>query len=92
MQVPEARFHGKRKDCGSFIVVGHVVWDGEQAWPVVPPSTELLLRDEPATLLSKLRSLVSVSGRESFRPLQVWPSQFWSFVEVNMVSSSGGST
>ena len=92
MQVLEARFHSKKKDCGSFIVVGHVVWDGERAWPVVQPSTELLMRDEPATLLSKLQYLVSVSGRESFRRLQVLPSQFWSFVEVNVVSSSGGST
>ncbi len=92
MRVLEARFHTKIKDSGSFIVVGHVVWDSERAWPVVQPSTELLMRDEPATLLSKLQYLVAVNGQESFQRLQVLRSQFWSFVEVNLVSSSGGST
>ena len=92
MHVLEARFHTGNKDSGSFIVVGHVVWDSERAWPVVQPSTELLMRDEPATLLSKLQYLVAVNGQESFQRLQVLRSQFWSFVEVNLVSSSGGST
>jgi hypothetical protein len=90
MRVLEARFHAGKKGSG-FIVVGHVVWDGERTRPVVQPSTELLMRGEPATLLSKLQYLVSVNGRESFERLQVLRSQFWSFVEVNLVSSSGGS-
>jgi hypothetical protein len=92
MRVLEARFHTGKKGSGGFIVVGHVVWEGEHSWPVVQPSTELLMRSEPATLLSKLQYLVSVSGRESFERLQVLRSQFWSFVEVNLVSASGGST
>ena len=92
MRVLQARFHSNSKDCGSFVVVGHVVWESDRSWPVVQPSTELLMRDEPATLLSKLQYLVAVNGQESFHRLQILRSQFWSFVEVNLVSSSGGST
>lgn len=91
MRVLEARFHSGKKGNGEFIVVGHVVWDDEHASPVVQPSTELLMRGEPATLLSKLQYLVSLNGRESFERLQVLRSQFWSFVDVNLVSASGGS-
>lgn len=91
MRVLEARFHSGKKGSGEFIVVGHVVWDGEHPWPVVQPSTELLMRSEPATLLSKLQYLVSLNGRESFERLQILRSQFWSFVEVNLVPASGGS-
>jgi hypothetical protein len=91
VRVLEARFHPKQKDGGDFLVVGHVVWEGARAWPVVQPSTALLMRSEPATLLAKLQYLVSVNGRESFQRLQLLRSQFWSFVEVPLVSSSGGS-
>jgi hypothetical protein len=91
MRVLEARFHTGTKGSGEFIVVGHVVWDGEHAGPVVQPSTELLMRSEPATVLSKLQYLVSLNGRESFDRLQVLRSQFWSFVEVNLVPAPGGS-
>ena len=91
MNVLEARFHSPNWDKGSFIVVGHVVWDGEREWPVVQPSAELLMRDEPATLLSKLQYLVSVNGPEAFQRLKVLRSQFWSFVEVKSVTGSGGS-
>ncbi|HEY4392783.1 MAG TPA: hypothetical protein VGP64_01920 [Polyangia bacterium] len=88
----EARFHPRQKSGGDFIVVGHVVWEGEKdVHPVVQPSTTLLTRSEPATLLSKLQYLVSINGRESFERLQVLRSQFWSFVEVPLVSPSGGS-
>lgn len=90
MRVLAARFHSGKKGRGEFIVVGHVVWDGERARLVVQPSTELLMRSEPATLLSKLEYLVSVNGREFFERLQTLRSQFWSFVEVNLVPASGG--
>lgn len=88
MRVLEARFHPRPKEAGDFIVVGHVVWEGERARPIVQPSNSLLTRGEPATLLSKLQYLVSMNGSESFERLQVLRSQFWSFVEV---SPSGGS-
>jgi hypothetical protein len=91
LRVLEARFHPRQKAGGDFIVVGHVVWEGERARPVVQPSSSLLSRNEPATLLSKLQYLVSINGRESFERLQVLRSQFWSFVEVPLVSPSGGS-
>jgi hypothetical protein len=90
VRVLEARFHSGKKGSG-FIVVSHVVWDGERTRPVVQPSAELLMRSEPEMLLSKLQYLVSVNGRESFERLQVLRSQFWSFVEVNLVPSLGGS-
>jgi hypothetical protein len=89
--VLEARFHPQQKTGGDFIVVGHVVWEGENGRPIVQPSSALLTRGEPATLLSKLRYLVSLNGRESFERLQALRSQFWSFVEVPLVSTSGGS-
>ncbi len=91
MRVLEARFHPRQKSAGDFIVVGHVVWEGENGRPIVQPSNTLLTRAEPATLLSKLQYLVSINGRESFERLQVLRSQFWSFVEVPLVSPSGGS-
>jgi hypothetical protein len=83
MRTLEARFHPQRKDGGDFIVVGHVVWEGESARPVVQPSTEVLIRHEQATLLSKVQYLVSISARESFERLQALRSQFWTFVEVH---------
>ena len=91
MRVLEARFHPQQKAGGDFIVVGHVVWEAERARPIVQPSRSLLARGEPATWLSKLQYLVSSNGPESFERLRVLRSQFWSFVEVSLVSSSGGS-
>ena len=91
MRVLEARFHPQQKAGGDFIVVGHVVWEAERSRPVVQPSSTLLSRSEPATLLSKLQYLVSINGQEAFQRLQVLRSQFWSFVEVPLVSPSGGS-
>ena len=94
MRVLEARFHPRQKTGGDFIVVGHVVWEGEQGnegRPIVQPSSALLSRAEPATLLSKLQYLVALNGAASFERLQVLRSQFWSFVEVPLVSPSGGS-
>jgi hypothetical protein len=89
--VLEARFHPRQKAGGDFIVVGHVVWEAERVRPIVQPSRSLFARGEPATLLSKLQYLVSNNGLESFERLCVLRSQFWSFVEVSLVSPSGGS-
>lgn len=91
MRVLEARFHPRQKTGGDFIIVGHVVWETEGGRAVVQPSSALLSRAEPATLLSKLQYLVALNGAASFERLQVLRSQFWSFVEVPLVSSSGGS-
>ena len=91
LRVLEARFHPRQKTGGDFIVVGHVVWQSEDGRAVVQPSSALLSRAEPATLLSKLQYLVSLDGAASFERLQVLRSQFWSFVEVPTVSSPGGS-
>jgi hypothetical protein len=91
VRVLEARFHPRQKTGGDFIVVGHVVWERDRARPVVQPSQSLLERGEPATLLSKLQYLVSVNGAEAFDRLQALRSQFWSFVEVSLISPSGGS-
>jgi hypothetical protein len=91
VRVLEARFHPQQKGLGEFVVVGHVVWEGARAHPVVQPSSALLMRSEPATLLSKLQYLVSVNGCGSFERLQLLRSQFWSFVEVPLVLPSGGS-
>jgi hypothetical protein len=90
MRVLEARFHPQQKAGGEFIVVGHVVWDGTGARPIVQPSQALLARSEPATLLSKLQYLVGAGGQEAFDRLQVLRSQFWSFVEIPQSSLWGG--
>lgn len=82
MRMLEARFHPRQKDVGDFIVVGHVVWEGESARPVVQPSRDVLMRREQATLLSKVQYLVSISAFESFERLQTLHSQFWTFVEI----------
>jgi hypothetical protein len=81
--VLEARFHPQQKTGGDFIVVGHVVWETEDGRAVVQPSSALLSRGEPATLLSKLQYLVALNGVASFERLQVLRSQFWSFVEIH---------
>jgi hypothetical protein len=91
MRVLEARFHPQQKANGGFIVVGHVVWDGDDRRPVVQPSQSLMARSEPATLLSKLQYLVSTSGQQGFDRLQTLRSQFWSFVEIPFSTMSGGS-
>jgi hypothetical protein len=83
MRMLEARFHPRPKDVGDFIVVGHVVWEGESARPVVQPSSEVLMRHEQETLLSKVRYLVAISAHESFERLRTLRSQFWTFVEVH---------
>ena len=57
--------------------------DGDDGRPIVQPSSALLSRAEPATLLSKLQYLVALNGAASFERLQVLRSQFWSFVEVH---------
>ena len=90
MRVLEARFHPQQKTGGEFIVVGHVVWDGASARPIVQPSQALLARSEPATLLSKLQYLVAAGGHEACGRLQVLRSQFWSFVEIPQSSLWGG--
>lgn len=91
MRVLEARFHPQQKAAGEFIVVGHVVWEADDRRPVVQPSSSLMQRSEPATLLSKLQYLVSTSGQQGYDRLQVLRSQFWSFVEIPQSSLSGGS-
>jgi hypothetical protein len=90
LRVLEARFHPRQKGGGDFVVVGHVVWEQNNGHPILQPSSALLTRGEPSTLLSKLQYLVSVHARESFEHLLVLRSQFWSFVEVRVLSPSQG--
>jgi hypothetical protein len=84
MRVLEARFHPKQKESREFIVVGHLVWEGEPGLerPVVQPAASLMMRGSPATILSKLQYLVGVTAPGSFQRLQALQSHFWSFVEV----------
>jgi hypothetical protein len=84
MRVLEARFHPQQKKVDDFLVVAHLVWQGQRASerPVVRPSPSLLLESAPATILSKLQYLVSVTAPGSFERLQSLRSRFWSFIEV----------
>ena len=65
-------------------MVGHLVWEGatEGQRPTVQPSLSLLMEPGPATILSKLQYLVSITSPDSFNRLQALRSRFWSFVEV----------
>jgi hypothetical protein len=88
MRVLEARFCSREKEQQEFIVVGHVVWENEteNPRPVVQPSVSLLMRGEPATILSKLQYLVLLTAPDSFVRLQNLRSRVWSFVEVATTS------
>jgi len=72
VRVLEARFHPLAIEDPSFVLVGHLVWSddcgGES--PTVRPSASLMLEKAPATILSKLRHLVSISAPNSFEQLK----------------------
>jgi hypothetical protein len=89
VRILEARFHPRHKDDDAFIVVGHVVWEGERRQPVVQPSASLGDQRTPGTILSKLQYLVAVTAPESFERLQTLRSRFWSFVPVGALSQGG---
>jgi hypothetical protein len=84
MRVLEARFHphtGK----GHFVVIAHVIWEGDvaRAMPTLEPAASLRDFGAPSMMLAKLHFLVASSMPEAFTRLQVLKSQFWSFVEVD---------
>jgi hypothetical protein len=83
MRVLEARFHphtGK----GQFVVIAHVIWEGDmaRAMPTLEPAPSLREFGAPSMMLAKLDFLVAISMPEAFTRLQALKSQFWSFVEV----------
>lgn len=80
----EARFHPEKRGGREFVVVAHLVWAGspDGQLPIVQPFASSLPDLSPATMLSKLRYLVSITSPESFQGLQTLRSQYWSFVEV----------
>jgi hypothetical protein len=83
MRVLEARFHPQRDGADDFIVVAHVVWEGDERGepPNVQPAATLA-GTSAATMLIKLQFLVARAAPESFARLQSLKSQFWSFVDV----------
>jgi hypothetical protein len=90
----EARFYPRQKAADSdFMVVGHVVWHGgrRRESPIVQPATAIALGETPASVLSKLQYLVTVTAKESFERLQKLESRFWSFVDVTPPLHEGGS-
>jgi hypothetical protein len=84
MRVLEARFHRHQKATPEFVVVGHVVWDGDAGSdrPTVQPSSSLIDDGAPAMMFVKLQYLVATTVPETFERLQTLRSRFWSFVEV----------
>jgi hypothetical protein len=85
MRVLEARFYPQQRAIDDFVVVGHVVWEGDgmTGQPIVQPSKSLMNMGTPATMLSKLQYLVEVTAPETFDRLQGLKSHFWSFVDVS---------
>jgi hypothetical protein len=83
MRVLEARFHPQHDGVSDFIVVAHVVWEGDERGepPSVQPSATLV-GTGAATMLIKLQFLVARAAPETFARLQSLKSQFWSFVDV----------
>jgi hypothetical protein len=85
MRVLEARFRSHDGADGAYLVVAHIVWDGDaKAGEVltVEPSAALRALARPAPMLAKLRFLVENTAPETFVRLQRLKSRFWSFVEV----------
>lgn len=84
MRVLQARFHPERREASDFVVVGHVVWDEDDARgrAVVQPSPALIVAGSPAVMLAKLQYLVALTAPESFERLLALKSRFWTFVEV----------
>jgi len=89
MRVLEARFYPQRIGDEDFIVVAHVVWDGDHDRPSVRPSPSPMGSQDPATMLAKLQFLVESSAPETFSRLKALKSQFWSFVEVPLSEPAG---
>jgi hypothetical protein len=84
MRVLEARFHPQsaRND---FVVIAHVVWQGDvvRDVPKLEPTESLRVFGAPSTMLAKLSFLVATSMPEAFTRLQSLKSQYWSFVEID---------
>ena len=91
MRVLQARFHPHQKVPQDFVVVGHVVWEGDVPAdrPKVQPAASLMVSGEPATMLIKLQYLVATTAPESFERLQTLKSRYWSFVEVASSTKAG---
>jgi hypothetical protein len=84
MRVLEARFHPHQGGEDGFIVVAHVIWEGDVAndSPMLSASTSLGECGSPTTILAKLHFLVASSTPDVFGRLQRLKSRYWSFVEV----------
>lgn len=87
MRVLEARFHPLSRDCDEVIVIARILCDQDNA--TVVPAATLKRSATPATMLSKLHYLITISAPDPFRRLQALRSRFWSFVELPGTAPSG---
>ena len=80
MPVLEARFHPLEKTSPTFVLVGHLIWDGKVAEgaPSVRPAASLAFEKAPLTILSKLQHLVAITAPDSFGGLKALKSRYWS--------------
>jgi hypothetical protein len=92
MHVLQARFHPEQNATKEFVVVAHLVWDGDAGSdrPTVRPAASLMVSGEPPTMLIKLQYLVETTAPDSFERLQTLKSRYWSFVEVASSAREGG--
>jgi hypothetical protein len=85
MRVLEARFHPQNGKA-DFIVIAHVIWDGDidREVPKLEPMASLREQEARSMMLAKLGFLIANSMPEAFKRLQALKSRFWSFVEVDL--------
>lgn len=86
----EARFHPPSAERRIYIVVGHVIveGDGDDVVTRVKPSCSLGRHRAPATMLATLRHLTRVTAPRAWERLQSLRSRHWSFIPLEPVVAS----
>ena len=92
MQMLEARFFPIHEPRGTYIVVGHVVWDqeGTPDRPRIEPAPSLRDAPSPAAILSTLRYLVLRAAPATMERLGSLRGTWWTFVPVERRDKDGG--
>ena len=80
MRILEVRF--RRREDEEHVVVAYLVWEEASlnTLPRIEPSSSLGLVSAPHTVLTTLRHLVRLKGRNCFERLGSVSSNLWSFV------------
>jgi hypothetical protein len=87
MKMLEARFHPAGAESRTYVVVGHVIIEGDGSGLVtrVKPVSSLARHRAPATILATLRHLARVTAPRSWERLLSLRNRHWSFVALDPV-------